>query len=158
LRKQSLLEALTVCEETPGPIAQIVKAALLNHEAGETKLRLAIQSAGLTELPFLERRVNALASIAKIAPMIGLLGTVLALLHGFNAMQALGPYAQASNFSSYVVSALITTATGLTLSILCYAGHHFLLGRVRAIAHDMEWIGNEMLHFLCDRLQQNSRT
>src|SRR5476649_2375981 len=70
LGKRRLVEALTVCEETPGPVAAVVKAALLHAHDDETGLRLAVQEAGIAELPGLERRLGALAAIAQAAPLV----------------------------------------------------------------------------------------
>lgn len=148
VRKRRIVEALTVCEETPGPAASIVKAALLVHDQGETRMRGAIQSMALVEIPLLERRIGTIAAIAKIAPLIGLLGTVIALLEGFFAMQKDGPYADASVFSGYIAQALLVTAAGLALAIMAHMACHFLYGRVRALVNDMEWVGNEIMQFL----------
>lgn len=147
-RKRRILEALTVCEETPGPVAAVVKAALRHYREDETHLRGAIQAMALVEIPTLERRLGTLAAIAKIAPLLGLLGTVLSLLDAFEKMQTSGSYATAADFSGIITGALITTATGLAVAILAYLAHHFLHGRVRALVHDMEWVGNDMLQFL----------
>jgi biopolymer transport protein ExbB len=147
-RKRRVLEALTYCEETPGPVAAVVKAALRHYREDETHLRGAIQAMALVEIPTLERRLGTIAAIAKIAPLLGLLGTVLSLYQGFGLMQTSGPYANAADFSGIISQALITTATGLALAIMAYLAHHFLLGRVRALVHDMEWVGNDMLQFL----------
>jgi len=147
-RKRRVMEALTVCEETPGPVAAVVKAALLHYREDESRLRGAIQATALVEIPTLERRLGTIAAIAKVAPLLGLLGTVLSMLHGFSQMNQLGAYANAGDFSGIIASALVTTATGLAIAIMAYLAHHFLHGRVRALVHDMEWVGNEMLHFL----------
>lgn len=148
VRKQRLLEALTVCEETPGPVASVVKAGLLNSERGEDDLRAAMREAALVEIPLLERRIGTLGAIAKTAPLVGLLGTVIAILQGFNLMQATDSYADAAQFSGVVAKALITTATGLAISIMAYLAYHFLNGRVRALVHDMEWVANDVLQFI----------
>ncbi len=147
-RKRRVLEALTVCEETPGPVAAVVKAALMHSREDEPRLRGAIQATALVEIPTLERRLGTIAIIAKIAPLLGLLGTVLNLLQAFNAMNTTGTYANAADFSVQIASALVTTATGLAIAIMAYLAHHFLYGRVRALVHDMEWAGNDMLQFL----------
>jgi len=147
-RKRRVMEALTVCEETPGPVAAVVKAALLHYREDESRLRGAIQATALVEIPTLERRLGTISAIAKISPLLGLLGTVLSLLHGFAYMNGQQGYADASDFSGIIRSALVTTATGLAIAIMAYLAHHFLHGRVRALVHDMEWVGNEMLHFL----------
>ena len=148
VRKRRIVEALAVCEQTPGPAASIVKAALLVHDQNETRMRGAIQSMALVEIPLLERRIGTIAAIAKIAPLIGLLGTVIALFEGFFAMQKEGPYADVSAFSGYVAQALLVTAAGLLLGILANMACHFLYGRVRALVNDMEWVGNDIMQFL----------
>lgn len=158
VRKQRLLEALTVCEETPGPVAAIVKGALLNCEEGEQQLRIAMREAALVEIPMLERRVGTLAAIAKIAPMIGLLGTVVAILQGFYSMQSAGSYVDASQFTGVIAQAMITTATGIAIAIMASLAHHFLHGRVRALVHDMEWVSNDMLQFLLHDLPNLSQS
>ncbi|WP_269541406.1 MotA/TolQ/ExbB proton channel family protein [Cerasicoccus fimbriatus] len=148
VRKQRVLEALTVCEETPGPTAAIVKAALMNFDRPEAKIRSAVQEAAIIEIPALERRIGTIAAIAKASPILGLLGTVVALMQAFSVMQSEGPYANASIFSGEIAEALITTATGLAIAVMAYLAHHFLYGRVRALVHDMEWVANEIMQFL----------
>lgn len=162
LRKRRLVEALTLCEETPGPVANVVRAALLNYNQNEPRMRTAIQAAALVEIPLIERRIATLAAIARTAPMIGLLGTVLGLIEAFRAMEAAGAYGHAGLLSAGFGQALTTTAAGLAISAMAYLSHHFLSGRVRAIVHDMEWIGNEMMVFLLRDLpeeeEQSQRT
>lgn len=157
LRKRRLLEALTLCEETPGPVVKITKAALLHHDQGESRMRNAVQAAALVEIPVLERRIGTIGAIAKAAPMLGLLGTLVAMLEGFNSMGTQGSYATAESFSLLVGQALISTATGLGLGIMAYLAHHFLYGRVRAIAHDMEWTANEIMTFLLFDLPEEEK-
>jgi biopolymer transport protein ExbB len=147
-RKRRFLEALTVCEETPGPVAAVVKAALRHYQEDETRLRGAIQAMALVEIPTLERRLGTIAVIAKIAPLLGLLGTVLSILHGFQRIESGTSYSDLASFSDIIASALVTTASGLAIAVLAYLAYHFLHGRVRALVHDMEWVGNEMLQFL----------
>jgi biopolymer transport protein ExbB len=77
------LEALTLCEDMPGPIPGIVKAILMQSGADEGKLRSAAEEAALIEIPILERRIGSIAAIARIAPLLGLLGTVLGMIQAF---------------------------------------------------------------------------
>jgi len=148
LRKRRLIEALTVCEETPGPVANVIKAALLHYDSNESDMRLAIQSSALVEIPNLERRIGSIAAIAKVAPLLGLLGTILGMLQSFYAFQKQGTYLTIADLSGGFQQALLSTAVGLTLGIIAYLAHHFLYGRVRALVHDMEWVGNDVMQFL----------
>jgi biopolymer transport protein ExbB len=148
VRKRRLVEALTISEDTPGPVAAMVKAGLLHHEEPEEQIRFAMTEAALVEIPALERRLGSLGAIAQAAPMLGLLGTVLGMIQSFARFEAEGAYATAGALSGGFWQALITTATGLAIGIAARLGQHFLAARVRALVRDMEWVGNELLQFL----------
>jgi biopolymer transport protein ExbB len=146
LAKRRIVEALTVCEETPGPVAAVVKAALLHADDDADKMRYFVQEAAVIELPALERRLGAIAAIAQVAPLVGLLGTVLGFIATFSAFER--DYATASALAKGMWQALLATAGSLMLAIPAHLAHHFLSGRVRAIVRDVEWAGNEIMKYL----------
>jgi biopolymer transport protein ExbB len=148
LAKRRLVEALTLCEEAPGPVAAVVKAALLHADATEEKMRFHVQEAAVVELPALERRLGAIAAIAQVAPLIGLLGTILGMVSTFRAFEQGGNFAMASALSAGMWQALLAAAGSLMLAIPAHLAHHFLSGRVRAIVRDVEWSANEIMKFL----------
>ena len=146
--KRRLVEALTVCEEAPGPVAAVVKAALLHADDSAEAMRFHVQEAAVIELPALERRLGSIAAIAQVAPLAGLLGTVLGMAVTFLAFEKGGNYATAGALSAGMWQALLATAGSLMLAIPAHLAHHFLSGRVRAIVRDVEWSGNEIMKFL----------
>ncbi len=148
LAQRRMAEAVTVCEEAPGPVAAVVKSALLHAGADEVSLRYAVQDAAVTELPALERRLGALAAIAQIAPLVGLLGTVLGMTTTFRAFMEGGRYATAQALAGGMWQALLTAGAALALAIPAHLAHHLLHGRVRAIVRDVEWAGNEIMRYL----------
>lgn len=148
LAKRRLVEALTLCEETPGPVAAVVKAALLQAGATEEKMRFHVQEAAVVELPALERRLGAIAAIGQIAPLVGLLGTLLGMVTTFRAFEQGGNFAMAGALSAGMWQALLTTAASLMLAIPVHLAYHFLSGRVRAIVRDVEWSANEIMKYL----------
>lgn len=148
LAKRRLVEALTVCEETPGPVAAVVKAALLHADDTAEEMRFHVQEAAIVELPALERRLHSIAAIGQVAPLVGLLGTVLGFITTFSAFESGGNYVTATALSSGMWQALLATAAGLMLAIPAHLGYYFLAGRVRAIVRDVEWGGNEIMRYL----------
>jgi biopolymer transport protein ExbB len=149
LAKRRIVEALTVCEETPGPVASVVKAALLHAHADESKMRFAVQEAGIIEIPALERRLGTIAAIAQVAPLVGLLGTLLGMATTFYAfMEQGGEYATARALAAGMWQALLASAGALLVAIPAHLSYHFLAGRVRSIVRDVEWAGNEMMRYL----------
>jgi biopolymer transport protein ExbB len=144
------LEALTLCEDTPGPIPGIVKAVLMQAGAVEAKMRTAAEEAALVEIPILERRIGAIAALARIAPLIGLLGTVLGMMEGFFGVSISDTqgYPTFGLLMGGLSEALLTTAFGLMIAIMAHIAHHFLHGRVRALVHDMEYTGHDLIQFM----------
>jgi biopolymer transport protein ExbB len=148
LAKRRLVEALTLCEETPGPVAVVVKAALLHADEGADAMRFHVQEAAVIELPALERRLGAIAAIAQVAPLVGLLGTLLGMIATFRAFEQGGNYALPSALSAGMWQALLATTGSLMLAVPAHLAHHFLTGRVRAIVRDIEWSANEIMRYL----------
>src|SRR5687767_4816826 len=65
LKRDNLVEALAICDATPGPVARLVKIAILNREKGRDFLRQTLEDAGFVEVPRLEEKLNLLATIAQ---------------------------------------------------------------------------------------------
>jgi biopolymer transport protein ExbB len=121
---------------------------LLHADDDEQKMRLAVQEAALTEVPVLERRLGSIAAIAQVAPVVGLLGTLLGMITTFHAFMQGGNYATANALATGMWQALISTAGSLIVAIPGHLAYHFLSGRVRAIVRDVEWAGNEIMKYL----------
>src|SRR3989338_6903121 len=88
LRRNRVIEAIEMCDQSPWPIASILKAGILKHDRSKQEIKEAIEEAGLHEIPRLERNVNFLATIAHVAPLLGLLGTVTGMVRCFQIIQA----------------------------------------------------------------------
>lgn len=142
------LEAISICDQTPGPAAHIVRTALLHRADPKDDLIKSVQQAGIREIPRLERHMNLLITLAQILPMLGLLGTVFGLFDMLTALQAGSPLAEIGDLSSGLRSALLATSAGLITGIPAYAGYHFLISRVESIALDMEQTAGEIIFFL----------
>lgn len=148
LRRDNVVEALAICDATPGPVARLVKVAILNRERGREAVREALEDAGSWEVPRLEQKLNLLATIAQIAPLLGLLGTVMGLMDVFRVVENAGLSASVNDLSGGIWKALISTAAGLAVAIPSYAGYNYLVGRVNTIVLDMEQVSSEILNIV----------
>ncbi len=146
LKRDNVVEALSICDATPGPVARLVKTAILNRDHGRERVREALEEAGLTEMPRLEDKLNLLATIAQLAPLLGLLGTVLGISQTFTLMQKEGLYAHVGQLSSGVSQALVCAAAGIAVAIPTHAGYNYLVSRVNAIVLDMERAATEIVN------------
>src|SRR5436190_10268902 len=90
LKRDNVVEAISICDATPGPVARLVKTAILNRDHGRDRIRESLEEAGLAEVPRLEEKLNLLATIAQLAPLLGLLGTMLGFMRTFLLMKQNG--------------------------------------------------------------------
>lgn len=148
LKRNNVVEAISICEATPGPVARLVRTAILNREHGRERVKEALELAGLAEVPRLEEKLNLLATIAQLAPLCGLLGTVLGFIQTFWRMQESGLHAHVSQVSDGVWKALVCAAAGLAIAIPTHAAYAYLVGRVNSIVLDMERAATEIVTIL----------
>ncbi len=141
-------EAVSICDQTPGPVSHIVRTGLLHADEKPEALKETIAKAGLSEIPRLEKNLGGLLTIAQITPLLGLMGTVLGLVRVFMAMEQNAPLAEIGDISAGIWQALLTTAVGLCVSIPSFAGYNFLLSRVERITLNMEYAAEELYRFL----------
>ena len=150
LKRDNVVEALSICDATPGPVARLVKTAILNRDHGRERVREALEEAGLAEVPRLEEKLNLLATIAQIAPLLGLLGTVMGFIQTFALMEGKGLGAHIGDLSTGVWKALICAAAGLAVAIPAHAGYNYLVSRVNSIVLDMERAATDIVNIVTE--------
>jgi biopolymer transport protein ExbB len=150
LKRGNVVEAIAICDATAGPVARLVKAAILNRENGRDRVREAVEEAGLTEVPRLEEKLNLLATIAQIAPLLGLFGTVIGFIDIFGQISHSDSYANLRDLSGGVWKALICAAAGIGVAIPAHAGYNYLVSRVNKIVLDMERAAAEIVNIITE--------
>lgn len=157
LKHNKIMDALELCEKTPGPVAHVIKAGLLKHDRSRAEIKEAIEDAGIYEVPRLEKNLGALATIAHISPLLGLLGTVTGMVRAFqiiqekaSAMHLVSP----GNLAGGIWEALITTAAGLIVAIPTFVAYNYLVSRVKYFIVEMERSSTELINVLSQRGEQ----
>ena len=150
LKRDNVVEAVSICDATPGPVARIVKAAILNRDKGRERVREAVEEAGLTEVPLLEEKLNLLATIGQIAPLLGLLGTIIGFMDVFKVVGKEGLYSNMELLSDGIWHALICAAGGIAVAIFAHAGYNYLVSRVNKIVLDMERVSGEIVNIVTE--------
>jgi len=148
LQRKNITEALAICEDTPGPVAYIVKTAILHRDDDKETLRKVVDDAGGREISRMERRLVVVATVAQISPLLGLLGTVIGMVTSLIVMQAQTPLIHSADILGSMASALITTAAGLMVAIPCYAAFNLLVVKIDRIVLDMDRTASEVVAFL----------
>ncbi len=116
IQRRNFAEALHESAGTPGPVARVIHAAILRHDMPRSELREIVQEAGQLEVPKLERFLGVLATLAFLAPLLGLLGTVAGMIDAFGTIASHGGYATVTELSGGIYKSLLTTAAGLVVA------------------------------------------
>ena len=131
------------------PIAKVA-AAYLQHRDSPLALREdVVRREATQQIAFLERRLNWLAMLGHVAPLLGLLGTVLGLIAVFHQMDLKGSQVQTADLAVGIWQKLLNTAFGMVIAIPCLVAYYWLDGRVGVVTQQMEWITsylNEWCH------------
>lgn len=148
VQRGNIVEAVSLCEETPGPVARIVRSGILEFRQGPDRVRQVMEDAGMTEIARLEHRLGLLLTLAQITPLLGLLGTILGMMQVLDVIHRKAPLVLAADVSGGMWQALLASAAGLLVAILAYAGYNFLVFLVERVVLDMERAVAEVTSFL----------
>lgn len=154
VKKNKVMKALDTCNATKGPIARIVKAGIMKYDRPRQDIKESIEDAGIHEIPLLENNLGVLATIAHIAPLLGLLGTVVGMLKAFQVIEQKATSfvpVNPGDLAGGISEALITTVAGLAIAIPTYVAYNYLTSRVDSFVLDMEKSATEIVNVLSDQ-------
>jgi biopolymer transport protein ExbB len=130
--------ALTYCDSIEKPLPRILKAGIRRLGSSIQQIEDALRNAGKKEIFHLEKRMNWLATIAGVAPLLGFTGTVTGMIRAFMSIQTLQGNVNPSVLAGGIWEALITTAFGLIVGIIAYFFYNFFLGKINRMVHELE--------------------
>jgi biopolymer transport protein ExbB len=130
----NLKGAFQACDAQPSFLSFIVRTALAEAESGWSAVEKALEDAAAEQTARLMRRVEYLAVIGNIAPMLGLLGTVVGLLFAFQEVASTQGVARAADLADGIYHALVSTVGGLIVAIPAMALYAAFRNRVDQLA------------------------
>jgi biopolymer transport protein ExbB len=149
IKEGNIVEAVRVCENTPGSISNIVKSGLSKHDKGKERIENAMEVRGMLEIAKLEKNTKILSIIAHIAPLIGLLGTVLGFIQAFSEMRMSGLVdISATQIGEALEYALVTTAAGLVVAIPSVVAYNYLVSRIEGFILEIQTSSSEIVDLL----------
>lgn len=152
IKEGNIVEAVQLCESTGGTIANIVKAGLLRHNRGKEQIENAMEISGLIEIAHLEKNAKILSIIAHIAPLIGLLGTVLGFIQAFSEMRTSGLVdISATRIGEAMEYALVTTAAGLVVAIPSVVAYNYIVSRIEGFVLEIQTASQEIIDLLINK-------
>jgi len=136
--------ATNICERNSGPFANIILVGLRNKGLPKEEMKEIIIDQGRQEVRTLERGLAVLETIAGIAPLLGLLGTVLGMIKVFTVITTQGT-GQASLLAGGISEALITTVSGLVIGIPVLVAYNYFTNRAENFILDIEKYSTHLL-------------
>lgn len=152
IKAGNLVEAIQLCEEAKGTIAAIIKAGILKHNRTKEQIESAMEITGLIEIARLEKNAKILSIIAHVAPLIGLLGTVLGFIQAFAEMRLSGLVdISATRIGEAMEYALVTTAAGLVVAIPSVLAYNYIVSRIEGFVLEIQTSSAEIVDLLLEK-------
>lgn len=155
-KEKGVVDAIKICEETGGSVAHILRTGLTKYDKPKEQIESAMEVAATSEIALLEKNTKILSMIAHIAPLIGLLGTVLGFIDAFSEMRQTGLMdISTTRIGEAMEYALVTTAAGLTVAIPTVVAYNYLTSRIESFVLDMQTTSSEIIDILVNRQMEN---
>lgn len=148
LREGNVRQATLYCDQIDKPLSRIMKQGVLRLGRPLIDIEEAIKNAGKKEIYKLENRMDWLATVAGVAPLLGFLGTVTGMISAFMQIQNLQGNVNPSVLAGGIWEALITTAFGLFVGIIAYGFYNYLLNKINRTVFGLEVSSTEFMELL----------
>lgn len=156
LTRGQVREALFLCDQQEGFLPFILKAGIRKAGRSREEIREAIDDAGAMVVPTLERYLSVLATVANVAPLLGLLGTVLGMIQAFVVIQRQAGVVSPGDLAGGIGTALLTTVWGLIVGIPTLVAYNYFVSRVDHMVWEMEVLSAELLDVLTEGRQRDA--
>ncbi len=151
-------EALRLCDQSPGPIPQLIASGIRNRHLDNASIERSMEELALRETPLLHKRLSVLDTVITMAPLMGLLGTITGMISSFNVVAGPDAASKTGALTGGVAEALIATATGLTIAIITLPVYNYLTERVKEIISEMEVRATQLLNILATIREAGAQT
>lgn len=148
LRQRRFDDATTLCRKRNASVSRVLEVAIEARGLARPLLKERVEEVGRREAAELERYVPILGTIASIAPLLGLLGTVGGMIMTFKVIETQGGVTDVAPLAGGISQALITTFAGLSVGIPAVVANRYVLARVDALLLDMEEVALGVLDLL----------
>jgi biopolymer transport protein ExbB len=149
-------EALELCERNPSPMAAILTAAVKRYGKSAVEIEQAVLDAGERETNQLRKYMRLLSAISNVAPLLGMLGTVLGMIQSFSDISG-SAMGKSEMLAGGISTALLTTAFGLMVAIPAYLLYIYFLGRTDRLTMEMDSYAQKVVEIISAEGLQDSR-
>jgi biopolymer transport protein ExbB len=149
-RGKSPEAAIAICQRVQAPLARIFIRGLKNAQRDADAIEMAMEQEAANEQPVLEAYLPILKTIVNIAPLLGLVGTIMGMMSSFQVASQAG-LSNPTAILGGISEALVSTATGISLAIVGFITYNYFANLARKATDDIEYYGAELVNFLTGR-------
>lgn len=143
-----LTQAINYCNTSGSPLATVVKSGLVKANRGGMAVSMGVDEALLQVTPQIEKRIGTLWSLANIATLVGLIGTIIGLIMSFRGLSVATPEQRATLLGTGIAEAMYNTAAGLLIAVVCIFSHLLLSGVAKKIIGDLDYYSSRLENLL----------
>jgi len=155
IQANNIDRAIRICGSRNAPLLRLAKSGLVHVHRGEEAIATSIEESLVETSPEVKKRISALWSLANIAVLIGLFGTVLGLITAFSAVAGADPAKRQEMLAAGISEALHNTALGLGIAVVAIIFHLILSGMAKKLVADLEGFSMKLENFLSQQVRTN---
>lgn len=144
VHSNQLKEADQLCQSQATPVAAVLAAGIEHFANPVAEMELSMKNQAEQWIPLLERRIEVIDTVITAAPLMGLLGTITGMMASFRVLSEKGVN-EPNAITGGVAEALIATATGLVIALLCLVAYNYLSARIRVFIYEVESVASRLI-------------
>lgn len=152
LENEDYEQAAVFCEEENFIVSSIWKEGIERVLQKKRDFKEVMEDKSADLVSYLEERLNTLATVAHVSPLLGLLGTVTGMIKAFMKVEQLAGGVDAATLAGGIWEALVTTAAGLVVAILAMVAHHYLVDKINNTIKEVEAHSHKLVSLISDKM------
>lgn len=137
-------EARRLCGAQQTPISAVLASGITHFQNPAEEMELAMKNQAEAWVPLLEKRIEVIDTVITAAPLMGLLGTITGMMASFKVLSEKGVN-EPNAITGGVAEALIATATGLVIALICLIAYNYLSAQVKVFIYQVESVASRLL-------------
>jgi biopolymer transport protein ExbB len=144
IQSRQLKQAQEACANVKTPVSSVIAAGIGHFENPVEEMELSMKNQAESWMPLLEKRIDVIDTVITAAPLMGLLGTITGMMASFQVLSEKGVN-EPNAITGGVAEALIATATGLVIALICLVAYNYLTTQVKVFIYDIESAASRLI-------------
>jgi biopolymer transport protein ExbB len=156
VRAGKLQDAERICQQHKTPIASVLSSGIEHFQNPLEEMELAMKNQAEAWIPLLEKRIEVIDTVITAAPLMGLLGTITGMMASFRVLSEKGVN-EPNAITGGVAEALIATATGLVIALVCLVAYNYLSAQIKIFIYQVESVASRLVEARMASLRQKQK-